>query len=108
MVDGYLRLKAAIRLGLPTVPVALADGLTDAQIKAFRLLANRSAAWAAWDDDLLRLELQDLNDLGFDLGLTGFDPAELRSLLDDPPSPGLTDEDAVPPAPATPVTKPGE
>src|ERR1700722_15628120 len=51
VVDGHLRLKAAQRLGLATVPVALADGLSDAQIKAFRLLANRSASWAAWDDD---------------------------------------------------------
>src|ERR1700704_807403 len=60
VVDGHLRLKAAQRLGLSEVPVALADELSDAQIKAFRLLANRSAAWAAWDDDLLKLELEDL------------------------------------------------
>src|SRR5471032_3175205 len=51
VVDGHLRLKAARKLGLTTVPVALADGLTDAQIKAFRLLANRSANWASWDED---------------------------------------------------------
>lgn len=41
LVDGHLRLKAARKLGLATVPVVLADELTDAQIKAFRLLANR-------------------------------------------------------------------
>ena len=44
LVDGHLRLKAARKLGLTTVPVVLADELTDAQIKAFRLLANRSAS----------------------------------------------------------------
>ena len=108
VVDGHLRLKAAQRLGLPTVPVALADGLTDAQIKAFRLLANRSAAWATWDDDLLKLELQDLQAVGFDLGLTGFDAAELTNLLDAGATTGLTDEDAAVEPPTTPVTKPGD
>ena len=58
VVDGHLRLKAALRLGLETVPVILADDLTPAQIKAFRILANRSATWADWDEDLLRLELE--------------------------------------------------
>ncbi len=73
VVDGHLRLKAAERLGLSEVPVALADELSDAEIKAFRLLANRSASWALWDDDLLKLELSDLQSVGFDLGLTGFE-----------------------------------
>jgi ParB-like chromosome segregation protein Spo0J len=49
VVDGHLRLKAARKLGLTEVPVALADELTDAQIKAFRLIANRSATWAEWE-----------------------------------------------------------
>ena len=53
VVDGHLRLKAAQRMGLVDVPVALADDLSEAQIKAFRLLANRSAAWADWDVALL-------------------------------------------------------
>lgn len=108
VVDGHLRLKAAQRLGLAEVPVALADDLSEAQIKAFRLLANRSAAWAEWDDELLALELQDLQGLGYDLALTGFDGGELKNLLDDGPATGLTDEDAVPEAPAGPVTKPGD
>ena len=88
--------------------MALADDLSEAQVKAFRLLANRSAAWAQWDDELLTLELQDLQDFGYDLGLTGFDVAELRSLLDDGPATGLTDEDVVPATPAEPLTKPGD
>jgi hypothetical protein len=108
VADGHLRLKAAQRLGLDAVPVALADDLTEAQIKAFRLLANRSAAWAEWDDELLTLELQDLQGLGYDLGLTGFDLAELRGLFDEAPSTGLTDEDSVPETPASPVTRAGE
>jgi DNA modification methylase len=108
VVDGHLRLKAALRLNLPEVPVALADDLSPAQIKAFRLLANRSASWASWDDGLLRLEIDDLQDLGFDLGLTGFDANELRSLTDDGPSIGLTDEDSAPEPPDTPLTRPGD
>jgi len=108
VVDGHLRLKAAQRLGLPEVPVALADDLSEAQIKAFRLLANRSASWAEWDDELLALELKDLQDAGYDLGFTGFDAGELKGLMDDGSATGLTDEDAVPEPPADPVTKPGD
>ncbi len=108
VIDGHLRLKAAQRLGLPEVPVALADDLSEAQIKAFRLLANRSASWAEWDDELLALELKDLQDAGYDHGLTGFDAGELRNLMEDGPAAGLTDEDAVPEPPADPVTKPGD
>ena len=108
VIDGHLRLKAAQRLGLADVPVALADDLSEAQIKAFRLLANRSAAWAEWDDELLALELQDLQGLGYDLALTGFDAGELKSLMEDGPATGLTDEDAIPAPPAEPVTRPGD
>lgn len=81
VVDGHLRLKAARQLGLETVPVALADDLTDTQVKAFRLSVNRMAELADWDEDLLRLELQDLSALDFDLELTGWDGEELARLL---------------------------
>ena len=81
VIDGHLRLKAAQRLGLKTVPVALADDLTDAQIKAFRLLANKSANWAEWDDELLSLEMLELNDMDYDLSLTGFSESELLDLM---------------------------
>ena len=65
------------------VPVALADELTDAQVKAFRLLANKSANWAQWDDELLKLELQDLQDMAYDMELTGFDEKELSNIWND-------------------------
>ena len=107
VVDGHLRLKAARKLGLTTVPVALADELTDAQIKAFRLLANRSANWASWDEDMLRIELGDLHAEGFDLNLTGFDPGEVAAFLIEHTG-GLTDPDAVPEPPANPVSRPGD
>lgn len=82
VVDGHLRLKAARKLNLPTVPVIVADGWTDAQVKAFRLLANRSVAWAEWDDELLRVELEELQGFDFDLKMTGFDTEELEHLLE--------------------------
>lgn len=50
--DGHLRWKAAKKLRMSEVPVILCDEWTDAQVKAFRLLVNRSATWADWDDEL--------------------------------------------------------
>jgi ParB-like chromosome segregation protein Spo0J len=61
VVDGHLRLKAARKLGTAEIPVILCDEWTPAQVKAFRLLVNRSATWADWDDELLALELQELD-----------------------------------------------
>jgi hypothetical protein len=61
--------------------VILCDEWTDAQVKAFRLLVNRSVTWASWDEELLSLELKDLSGLNFDLDLTGFNPGEIDGLL---------------------------
>ena len=84
VVDGHLRLKAARKLGLAEVPVVLADDLTDAQVKAFRISVNRMAELAEWDSELLALELGELGELGFDLKLTGFNEGEIAALsLDD-------------------------
>lgn len=77
VVDGHLRLKAAQKLGMDTVPVVIADDLTDAQVKAFRISVNRMAEFAEWDNELLALEFGELQELGFDLDLTGFDAAGL-------------------------------
>ena len=74
VIDGHLRLKAAHKLNLGEIPVILCDSWSDAQVKAFRLLVNRSVGWATWDEELLRLELADLKELAFDLSLSGFDP----------------------------------
>ena len=73
VVDGHLRLKAARKLGswpggdTTAIPVILCDEWTEAQVKAFRLMVNRSVTWAEWDDELLALELQELNEADFDL-----------------------------------------
>src|SRR5690348_17725208 len=61
VVDGHLRLKAARKLGITEVPLILCDEWTEVQVKAFRLMVNRSVTWADWDEELLSLELQDLN-----------------------------------------------
>jgi len=104
VVDGHLRLKAARKLGITEVPVILCDEWTPAQVKAFRLMVNRSVTWADWDEELLALELQDIQEADFDLSLTGFDPGEIDGLL------AIEDEEkanAVPPLPETPVSQTG-
>ena len=83
VVDGHLRLKAARKMGLKEVPAVNADDLSEAQIKAFRLVANQSANWAEWDEELLKLEFKELDDLDFDLELTGFDLDEIEKYLQD-------------------------
>lgn len=79
IVDGHLRLKAAKKIGLTELPVVLADDLTPQQVKAFRLSVNKMAELAEWDEDMLRLELRELGDMGFDLELTGFTEMDLSS-----------------------------
>lgn len=108
VVDGHLRLKAAKKLGIVTVPVLLADDLSPAQIKAFRLSVNKMAELADWDDEMLAVELTDLKDMGFDLDLTGFSTDEIEALLAPVGTEGLTDEDAVPEVPEAPVTVLGD
>src|SRR5260370_25029199 len=81
VVDGHLRLKAARKLGITEIPVILCDEWTEAQVKAFRLMVNRSVTWAQWDEELLAIELQELNAEDFDLSLTGFDQRAIDGLL---------------------------
>lgn len=95
IVVGHTRYQAAQKLGLDKVPVQIATGLTEAQIKAYRLLDNRANQDALWDDDMLKIEVQDIDKLDIDLALTGFDEKELDKLLFVEQD-GLTDEDAVP------------
>jgi DNA modification methylase len=83
VVDGHLRLRVAPKAGLLELPVILCDEWSPAQLKAFRLLVNRSVTWADWDEELLVLELEDLKTLEFDLSLTGFDTHEIDMLLSD-------------------------
>ena len=73
VIDGHLRIKAAQKLSLATVPVVICDDLSEAKIKALRLNINRMAELADWDDDLLKLEIEELKEMDFDIDLLGFD-----------------------------------
>jgi hypothetical protein len=84
VICGHTRLLAAKKLGLQHVPVHVADTLTPAQVKAYRLMDNRSHEETDWDLELLGPELQELRDLDFDLELTGFNGREIDDFLSDP------------------------
>lgn len=71
IVAGHTRLKAALLLGLETVPCVVADDLTEEQIKAFRLADNKTSELAEWDYALLDEEIAELTDI--DMSLFGFD-----------------------------------
>jgi DNA modification methylase len=104
VVDGHLRLKGAHKLGITEIPVILCDEWTQAQVKAFRLLVNRSVTWADWDEELLALELQEIQGLDFNLDLTGFDVPEIEDLLAVPQD----NEEAVPPLPQVATSRAGD
>ena len=106
LIDGHLRLKAALAMGMAEVPVILADDFTPEQVRTYRLVVNRSATWAAWDNDLLVQEIRALMDAKFDIALTGFDQSELDKLLK--ASAPEKDPDAVPDVPEAPLVQEGE
>lgn len=87
----------------------LARSNGEVQVKAFRLMVNRSVTWADWDEDLLALELRELNEAEFDLTLTGFEDEELARLLGaQDAGGGFTDEYDAPAPPEVPVTRPND
>src|SRR3990167_8525360 len=81
IIAGHTRLKAAIKLGITQVPVHVADGLSDGQIKAYRIADNQTASIADWDTDLLKIEIGELKALEFDLTALGFGEIELGELM---------------------------
>ena len=106
VIAGHGRLLASKKLGLKEVPTLQVDHLTDTQRKAYILADNQLALNAGWNDELLKLELAGLDDVGFNLELLGFDLKSLGSLTEE--IEGLTDEDDVPNAPFDYVTKVGD
>ena len=80
IIAGHGRVLAAQRLQVSEVPVIVASGWTDAQKRAYIIADNKLALNAGWDNELLALEFGELQDLGFDLDLTGFDAGELEAL----------------------------
>ena len=73
IINGHTRFKASKSLGLEKVPVIIADDLTDEQIKAFRLADNKTGEIADWNESLLIKELEELDDLDYDMGQFGFE-----------------------------------
>jgi DNA modification methylase len=108
IVVGHTRYKAALQLGLEQVPVHVATGLSPAQIKAYRIADNQTATLARWNEELLPLELASLQQMQFDLNLTGFSAEDLLRLLAPAPTTGLVDPDAIPEPPDEATTRPGD
>ena len=85
---GHTRYHAAKRLKLDKIPIIQVKDLTPAQEKAYRIADNKISEYAKWNNELLTLELQELQEIEFDLNLTGFEGWELDNLINP-----ISDED---------------
>jgi len=106
IIAGHGRLLAAKKLNMDTVPVVRLDHLSETQKKAYILADNRlgEVGGTEWDLDLVSLELEGLQELDFDIDLTGFSLGDIQPEETE----GLTDEDSVPEVPEEPVSKEGD
>ena len=93
VIAGHGRIEAAKAEGITEVPCVYVDHLTEAQKKAYILADNRMALDAGWDEELLAVELSELQDLGYDLAMTGFDEKELADLFSDKTDSDAKDDD---------------
>jgi len=80
IIAGHTRYKAAIKLGMTELPCIIADELTPAQVKAYRLMDNKAAEKSKWNEELLAQEFEALANEGFDLAKTAFEPFEIESI----------------------------
>ena len=96
VIAGHGRILAAKEENIEQVPCVFVDYLTEAQKKAYILADNRFALDAGWDEEMLRVEMEALQGMDFDVSLTGFDEAEIADLLsaDDETQEDDFDEDA--------------
>lgn len=108
IIAGHGRLMAARKLGMDEVPVIVLDHLSKSQQRALVIADNQLALNAGWDANMLKAEIEGLNLDGFNLDLLGFSDDELAKFLDNGPTEGLTDEDAVPEVPEQPKTVLGD
>jgi ParB-like chromosome segregation protein Spo0J len=93
IIAGHGRLMAAQRIGLDDVPCIIADGWTEAQKRAYVIADNKLALNAGWDENILKVEFQELESLRFDLELTGFTVEEMDGLFYEPDfAPGTEDD----------------
>lgn len=91
IIAGHTRYKAALSLGLTELPCVVADDLTPKQVRAYRLMDNKSSEKAHWNEELLEQEFQSLADMGYDLTKTAFEQFEIESIMD-----GFWEEDDTP------------
>ena len=113
IIAGHARLLAARKLGMEEVPVIVLAHLTPVQKRALVIADNKLALNAGWDEETLRVEIESLQEDGFDLDVVGFSEEEIRVLLAndsgdpeaDAESPG---EDETPEAPVDPVSRTGD
>jgi len=112
VIAGHTRILAAQKLSLTSVPCVVADDLTEAQIKAFRIADNKVAEFFTWDDELLLEEFQALRDRDFDVSLTGFDLGDIELIEQESGDGGAKDDDfdlsGELEKVSIPVTKPGD
>ena len=101
VIAGYGRIEAARELGLSQAPVVVARGWSEAQKKAYMLADNQIALAAGWDEEILKLELDELELMQFDMTLLGFDARELKNMGDfgalERPVGNLADSFIIPP-----------
>ena len=93
VLAGHGRIAAAKEEGITEVPCVFVEHLSEAQKKAYILADNRMAMDAGWDTDLLLVEMESLKDMGFDIGMTGFDESELADLFADDNNTSAKDDD---------------
>lgn len=108
IVAGHGRVMAAKKLSIDEVPCIELKGLTEAQKKAYIIADNQLPLNAGWDMDMLKLEIDSLNEMDFNLELLGFDDEFMDGLLEEEPAEGLTDEDDCPEPPEQPVSVLGD
>ena len=100
VIAGHGRIMAAQKLGIEEAPCMTATGWSEAKRRAYVIADNKLALNSEWDDEMLRIEMSDLDDLDFDLSLTGFDAGEIAALQFDDDAeiemPALADGDKEP------------
>ena len=93
IIAGHGRVMAAKKLGLAEVPTITLEGLTKAQVKAYVIADNQLALNSGWDVDTLKLEIETLQELDFDIDLLGLMGDEIKTILDQPSfDPGTEEE----------------
>lgn len=83
IIAGHTRYKASERLGIKKVPVIVADDLNEEQVKAFRIMDNKSSEFAEWDYVALLEEVGELEAEDYDIELTGFEVSEINDIIDE-------------------------